>query len=110
MRTQTTDPDDILSERRGELDELDKQLLNILRRRIDCCVRIAECKREHGVAMMQPGRVGAVHQRAEAFGREHGISTDFLRALYEVIITETCRVEDLIIDSEPAPGEDAQAR
>ncbi|XTZ13667.1 chorismate mutase family protein [Micromonospora echinospora] len=110
MHPQAADPDHILSERRGELDELDAQLLAILRRRIECCVSIAELKREHGIAMMQPERVGLVHQRAEAFGREHGISTDFLHTLYEVIITETCRVEDLIIDDAPAPNDRSQAR
>lgn len=96
--TKVTDPDVILAGRRDELDTLDAQLLDVLRRRIECCVSIAVLKREHDIPMMQPGRVGVVHQRAEAFGREHGISTDFLRNLYEVIITETCRVEDLIID------------
>ncbi len=98
MDTKVTDPDVILAGRRDELDTLDAQLLDVLRRRIECCVSIAVLKREHDIPMMQPGRVGVVHQRAEAFGREHGISTDFLRNLYEVIITETCRVEDLIID------------
>ena len=108
--TKAVDPDVILGDRRNELDALDVQLLDVLRRRIECCVSIAELKREHDIPMMQPGRVGVVHQRAEAFGREHGINTDFLRSLYEVIITETCRVEDLIIDEAPAPSDSAASR
>lgn len=110
MDTKATDPDVILGDRRDELDALDAQLLDILRRRIECCVSIAQLKREHDIPMMQPGRVGVVHQRAEAFGQEHGISTEFLRILYEVIITETCRVEDLIIDEAPAPSDSAASR
>lgn len=108
--TKAIDPDDILGDRRDQLDALDAQLLDILRRRIECCVSIAQLKREHDIPMMQPGRVGVVHQRAEAYGREHGISTDFLRSLYKVIITETCRVEDLIIDDAPAPNNSAASR
>ncbi|WP_210403491.1 MULTISPECIES: chorismate mutase [Auritidibacter] len=82
----------------------------MLRRRIECCASIAHLKREHDIPMMQPGRVGVVHQRAEAFGQEHGINAEFLRSLYEVIITETCRVESLIIDEAPAPSDNAASR
>ena len=110
MDTKATDPDVILGDRRDELDALDAQLLDILRRRIECCVSIAQLKREHDIPMMQPGRMGVVHQRAEAFGQKHGISTDFLHNLYEMIITETCRVEDLIIDEVPAPSDSAPSR
>ncbi|QQE48168.1 chorismate mutase family protein [Micrococcus luteus] len=103
MDAKATDPNIILGDRRDELDALDAQLLDILRRRIECCASIAHLKREHDIPMMQPGRVGVVHQRAEAFAKEHGINAEFLRSLYEVIITETCRVESLIIDEAPAP-------
>lgn len=75
MDTKAADPNVILGARRDELDALDAQLLDILRRRIECCASIAQLKREHDIPMMQPGRVGVVHQRAEAFGQEHHIST-----------------------------------
>lgn len=110
MDTSATDPEVILGDRRCELDALDAQLLDIVRRRIECCASIAELKREHAIPMMQPGRVGVVHRRAQAFGQEHGISTEFLRNLYEVIIAETCRVEDLIIDAGAAPNDRATSR
>lgn len=110
MDTKGTDSDAILGDRRNELDALDTQLLDILRRRLECCVSIAQLKREHDIPMMQPGRVGVVQQRAEAFGQEHGISTDFLRNLYDVIITETCRVEDLIIDDVPTSSDNTPSR
>lgn len=110
MDIKATDPDVILGDRRDELDALDAQLLDILRRRIECCVSIAQLKREHDIPMMQPDRVGVVHHRAEVFGQKHGISTEFLRSLYEVIISETCRVEDLIIDETPALSDSASSR
>lgn len=106
MPDKTSDPDSILQDLRNELSNLDGQLLDVVRRRIECCVRIAEMKRLHGIAMMQPGRIDVVHRRAESYGRNHGVSTDFLRDLYNLIITETCRVEDQIIDSEATPRSD----
>lgn len=55
--------------------------------------------------MMQPHRIGIVQRRAAAYGEQHGVDRDFLRHLYEVIITETCRVEDLVIgDGVTVPG------
>ncbi|MER7664248.1 MULTISPECIES: chorismate mutase family protein [unclassified Streptomyces] len=84
---------------RAELDLVDATLLDNLKSRIDLCVRIAEYKREHGVPMMQPHRIGVVQERAARYGAEHGIDGTFLRRLYDLIIEETCRVEDLVIDA-----------
>jgi len=87
----------ILQLLRDELDGLDRTLLETVRRRLDCCCRIGLHKRDHAIPMMQPHRIGVVQQRAAAFAAEHGVSPAFLRGLYELIITETCRLEDEII-------------
>ncbi|SDZ70758.1 chorismate mutase [Variovorax sp. YR266] len=84
---------------RDELDDLDRTLLETLRQRLVCCCRIGLHKRNHAIPMMQPHRIGVVQERAAAFAAEHGMSPVFLRALYELIITETCRLEDEIIDA-----------
>jgi chorismate mutase-like protein len=82
---------------RADLDRIDALLLDRLRERIECCVRIAHVKRTTGVPMMQPHRIGLVQQRAASYAQRHGMSTDFVRRLYDLIIEETCRVEDLVI-------------
>lgn len=87
---------------RGRLDRIDERLLETLRARMECCIEIAHVKRAHQVPMMQNHRVGLVHDRAARFGEQHGIDRDFLRRLYEVIIAESCRVEDEIIGNEAA--------
>jgi len=88
---------DTLESLRSKLDSIDMRLLDALRDRIRCCVEIADFKRENGVPMMQPHRIDIVHRRAAAYGQKHGIDQDFLRRIYELIIEETCRVEDLVI-------------
>jgi chorismate mutase-like protein len=85
---------------RAQLDALDQVLLDTVRDRIRCCVRIADVKRRHGVPMMQPHRIALVQERAAAFAAEHGVDADFLNRLYDLIIDETCRVEDLVIAGE----------
>jgi chorismate mutase len=89
---------------RDELDGLDKALLETLRRRLDCCCRIGLHKRNHAIPMMQPHRIGVVQARAAAFAAAHGMNPDFLRSFYELIITETCRLEDEIIGLPSTPS------
>ncbi|WP_329455143.1 chorismate mutase family protein [Streptomyces sp. NBC_01497] len=86
-----------IEELRARLDRVDEQFLDRLRERIDICVQIAHHKREHDIPMMQPHRIGIVQERAARFGSENGIDQNFLRALYDLVIAETCRVEDLVI-------------
>jgi chorismate mutase-like protein len=94
----------VLQALRDELDGLDRTLLETLRQRLDCCCRIGLHKRDHAIPMMQPHRIGVVQERAAAFAAEHGMSPTFLRALYELIIAETCRLEDEIIGVPATPA------
>jgi chorismate mutase len=89
---------------RAQLDALDQVLLDTVRDRIRCCVRIAAVKRRDGVPMMQPHRIAIVQQRAASYAAEHGIDAGFLHRLYELMIEETCRVEDLVIADDAAAG------
>lgn len=82
---------------RDELDAIDKRFLEELCARIEKCVEIGHFKRENAVPMMQPHRIGVVQERAARFGEKRGINQEFLRKLYDLIIEETCRVEDQVI-------------
>ena len=101
--------DPMLQALREELDAIDHRLLAVVRDRLACCCRIGHHKRVHAVPMMQPARIGVVQQRAAAFAQANGLSADFLRRLYELIIEETCRLEDEIIAS-GAAGQPRPAR
>ncbi|MFC4604450.1 chorismate mutase family protein [Rhodococcus kronopolitis] len=98
------DPQQQLEKLRAELDEIDSDLLEIVRRRIEVCCRIAVLKRRHSIPMLQPARMGLVHDHARSYARSHQLSPDFLDDLYDVLIAETCRVEDLIIDGAGTGG------
>jgi 4-amino-4-deoxychorismate mutase len=98
----TTDASGEIEDLRSALDRIDESLLDLLRRRIECCVEIAHVKRKHGLPMMQPHRIGIVQQRAARYAEAHGLSGEFLRRLYDDVIAETCRVEDLVIGGDSA--------
>jgi chorismate mutase len=89
---------------RAQLDALDQVLLDTVRDRIRCCVRIAGVKRRTAVPMMQPHRIAIVQERAASYAAEHGIDATFLHRLYDLIIDETCRVEDLVIADDTTAG------
>jgi len=44
--------------------------------------------------------VEAVKQRRRELGMQYGLDGDFMVALYSVIIQETCRMEDEIIEAQ----------
>ena len=84
---------------RAELDRIDAEFLGALGARVAVCRSIAYYKREHVVPMMQPHRIGVVQQRAVRFAEANGLDLTFMKQLYDLIIGETCRIEDLIIDA-----------
>jgi chorismate mutase-like protein len=61
-----------------QLDQIDERLLDTLRVRVQCCIHIAELKRQWSIPMMQPHRIGIVHERAATYASIHGMSPDFL--------------------------------
>lgn len=86
-----------LADLRADLDRIDAEFLGALGARIAVCRSIAHHKREHAVPMMQPHRIGVVQQRAARFAEANGLDLMFMKQLYDLIIGETCRIEDLII-------------
>ena len=100
---QIADPG-ILETLRADLDRIDAGFLGALGARVAVCRSIARYKREHGVPMMQPHRIGVVQQTAARFAEANGLDLTFMKQLYDLIIAETCRIEDLIIDADTSDG------
>lgn len=86
---------------RAEIDLMDAELVALLGRRLKICREVARYKRQTGIPMMQSGRVQQVKDRAKRLAASHGIEDDFILAIYDLIITEACRLEDRIIDAKP---------
>ena len=63
---------------RADLDRIDAEFLGALGARVDVCRSIARYKREHGLPMMQPHRIGVVQQRAARFAVANGLDQTFI--------------------------------
>ena len=93
---------DDLSKFRAALDRIDAQLIDLLGQRFEICRQVAIFKRTHKVPMMQPDRVKAVHERNAQLAKAHSVNPQFVKDLYTLVIGEACRLEDEIIDADPA--------
>lgn len=84
---------------RQEIDTLDDVLVQTLAKRFDICRQVAIYKRNVGMPMMQPDRVKAVKKRCSVIGEKHGVNPEFLHRLYGLIINESCKIEDELMQS-----------
>jgi chorismate mutase-like protein len=87
---------------RRRLDQLDEQIVEALGERFAICREIALYKRDHEIAMMQPGRVAEVRARYLARGADAGLPRQFTGEFFELLIAATCRMEDELIEGESA--------
>lgn len=89
--------DSALTELRGQLDDLDALLIEMIGRRFGICREIALVKQHHAIPMMQNDRIRAVKRRAASLAEQHGISAEFVDRLFGLIIDEACRLETQIL-------------
>jgi len=92
------EPIDGLAALRAELNALDEEIVKLIARRIAVCRNVAHYKRAHNIPMMQSARVEQVKDRCAKLGAQLSINPAFIRDMYSLIINETCRIEDEIID------------
>lgn len=95
----TRDIGSAMEQCRERLDELDTNLVEVIAERMQLCTEIAWIKREGQIPMMQPDRLAHVRAKSVAEGRMRGLDEGFVHRLIDVLVHESCRLEDLIIDN-----------
>jgi chorismate mutase len=83
---------------RRRLDAIDEEIVRLLGERFQICREVAVHKSEHGIPMMQPGRVEIVRGRYLERGAEAGLPADFCGDLFDLMIAATCREEDELME------------
>ncbi len=80
---------------RARIDELDRQLVELLNERASCAVQIGHIKRRIGMPIYQPERESEVLRNVQAKTTESGgpLSPDAIARLFERIIDEGRRLE-----------------
>lgn len=95
----TSDVAGNLAEMRREIDSLDNKLMEILAQRMNICRDIAQYKKEHNIAVMQPVRYNEIIAGREAQGALCNIGSDCVKKVFEAIHSESVRQQmDIIND------------
>ncbi len=90
-------PSKDLSELRCRIDQLDEQLLELLARRMQVSVEIGSYKKEHGMAILQPGRYGEILDRRTDMGAAMDLDPVFVREILTGIHEESVRRQMAIL-------------
>lgn len=74
---------------RSQIDYLDRELLDILNRRMQVCREIGEYKSRHGMPVVQASRYDDIMRRRVSEAEELGMSPDFMRTMLAAIHEES---------------------
>ena len=85
---------------RQQIDVLDAELIKLLGHRFEVCRKVARLKKERGIPMMQQARIGVVKERCVQLGMQYQVDKEFILDLYDLIIKESCRIEEQIINGD----------
>lgn len=72
-----------LEQIRKQIDEIDKQLIELLKQRMDCSLAVAQTKQEQGLPVYHPGREQEILSRVSDEGGEFG---NYLSSVYREIM------------------------
>ena len=84
-----------LNDIRLEIDSLDRQIIELFKKRMDCSLKVAESKRESGTPILNLKGEAVVLDRAEELGGEYG---KYARLLYGSIMELSRDLQHTIIN------------
>lgn len=78
---------------RQEIDQLDRNLLQLLGQRFEICRLIASHKFVQGMPMKQPVREQEIQGRNLALAREYNLDPEFVDRLFQLILSASVDLE-----------------
>lgn len=85
--------DNILGELRGRIDELDRELVDVLARRMDISRQIGAYKKESNIPVVQAERYGDIMATRIEAAERLGLSPEFMRVLLSAVHEESVRLQ-----------------
>jgi len=98
-RVEEKDSLEKLNNLRAQINELDKQLIDLLGDRMDVVKEIGKVKKESNVAILQRSRWSEVIQGVIKEGSQHGLSQEFIEKIFKSIHQESIDHQEKIIKS-----------
>ena len=100
LRTkQADDGDPVLAALRGEIDDIDDELLQLLARRMNVSSQIGEYKREKGLTVVQMDRWKQILSDHLATGENLGLSNELIEKVFEAIHKASIQRQSTILEN-----------
>ncbi len=96
-----------LPELRAQIDELDRQLVQVLADRLAVCKAVAAVKEGSDTPVIQPARVRDVITSRRQWAIDAGVDPDFAEQVFRVVLAETHRIEVAGTRPDAAPDKSA---
>ncbi|MFM8870733.1 MAG: chorismate mutase, partial [Actinomycetota bacterium] len=91
-----------LDDLRADIDDIDKQIVALLARRLRVCADVAALKEQTGATVIQPDRVRRVLSSRRQWAIDEGVDADFAEHIFRTLLPETHRIE--VADAHPVPA------
>ena len=88
-----------LEELRVEIDKCDKEIIQVIARRMKLIPLVASFKRENNLPRYQPVREKKIIENRRSLAEELGLSPDLVEEIIKLIIKDSHRIEENIIGS-----------
>lgn len=83
-----------ISPLRRDIDELDRELLKILKRRFRVVEKIGQIKKEYNTKLLDKARWQLVINNIRLKAKEENLNPDFVEDLWNLIHKEALRIEE----------------
>ncbi len=90
---------EILKDYRKKIDDLDVKIIDLLAERFSTIREVADIKEKNNIPAVLQDRVDEVRENAKRYGKTKGLDESFVHALYELLIRESCELEDRIMNT-----------
>jgi chorismate mutase len=67
---------------RGEIERIDRELIKLIKERVELARQVGKAKREHDLPILDPAREAAIVRRAGELAREAGLADEDVRYLF----------------------------
>ena len=95
--TQTTEN---LSQLRGQMDNIDEQLLELIAKRMRISREIGVYKKEHDMPILQSPRYNEILEKRSNIGEQINLNTEFVKAIFREIHEESVRQQMIIMNEQ----------
>jgi chorismate mutase len=102
LRSATTDDPDFLVQienYRGELDDLDEEIINLIARRMLLVREIGAVKKVKNVAVLQPERFRSLREALRRRGEKNELSPEFISMFLEAIHQESINQQERVMNN-----------